>query len=93
MKEPKDSFVKGMLLAPSYGWEHDGELVVPSLLDLIKEWCKRVNIVSSKRNWYTFLCTTSLFLTGIIFFVFMAFFFDWLSLIVALVFAAIIMGT
>ena len=52
-----------------------------------------MNVVGSKTNWYTFLCTTALFFSGIVFFVFITFFFDWLSLVLALVFAFIIMGT
>lgn len=88
----KESVISRMLLEPSYGYVKEGELVKPAMLTLIKEWFIRINILASRKNWYTFFCTGALVLSTVILALFFIQYFAWLPLIVASIFAAIILG-
>jgi stearoyl-CoA desaturase (delta-9 desaturase) len=44
-----------VLQPPSYGWaDANGKLVKPSVIQILKEFFSRLNIVSDRKNWLPF---------------------------------------
>lgn len=48
------SFIQRALAAPSYGWERDGALCVPSARELLSHLGHRLNVFRDRRNWVAF---------------------------------------
>src|SRR6478735_3986214 len=48
-----------LLGPPSYGYERDGQLYVPSHTELWREFFGRLNIFRSRKNWLSFWCWTT----------------------------------
>jgi sn-1 stearoyl-lipid 9-desaturase len=44
-------FLKRALEEPSYGWERDGQLYVPSTGEIRREWLSRMNLLRSRKAW------------------------------------------
>jgi sn-1 stearoyl-lipid 9-desaturase len=48
------TFLQRVLDVPSYGWEKDGKLVVPTHGELFREFLSRVNVFADRKNWLPF---------------------------------------
>jgi stearoyl-CoA desaturase (delta-9 desaturase) len=44
-------FLKRALEEPSYGWDRDGELYVPTTGEIRREWLSRLNLFRSRKAW------------------------------------------
>jgi sn-1 stearoyl-lipid 9-desaturase len=65
-------FLKRALEEPSYGWERDGELYVPSTGEIRREWLSRMNLLRSRKAWLSatiWAFTLALFPFGVVFLV------------------------
>jgi len=45
------SFLSEVLEKPSYGFERNGELHIPSKKEIFREFFTRLNVFADKRNW------------------------------------------
>jgi len=88
------AFIDTILHQPSYGWQKEnGELIIPSKMQLIKEAVSRINIFKSRKNWISLLgWLLVLSLLPYLYF-FITRYFSWPLLIVSLAYGMIIMGT
>lgn len=87
------SILDHCLEAPSYGWEKDGKLVVPTHRQLFREFFSRLNIFASRKNWLSLLGWSTVFLLAIPFFIF---WFKYATLplfVIAFVYSMILLGT
>ena len=56
------AFLDRVLDPPSYGFERDGKLYVPTHREILREFFKRLNVFRDRKNWLPFLgWTASLF--------------------------------
>lgn len=87
-------FIDHVLQQPSYGWANDqGELIIPTKRQLLKEAFSRINIFRSKKNW---LASTGWFMVLCMmpfFIIFLVHYFSWKLLILFIIYSMIIMGT
>ena len=44
-------FLKRALQEPSYGWERNGELYVPTAREIRREWFGRMNLFADRKAW------------------------------------------
>jgi sn-1 stearoyl-lipid 9-desaturase len=91
------SFIENVLAQPSYGWKNsEGALIKPTPSQLFNEFFKRLNIISSRKNWLPFFAWTNILLLVPFFFLFIFMqvqdFNPW-YLLVAFVYGMIFMGT
>ena len=50
------AFIDSVLHVPSYGWKDaNGELIVPTKKQLLKEAFSRVNVFKNRRNWISMM--------------------------------------
>jgi stearoyl-CoA desaturase (delta-9 desaturase) len=55
------TFLQRVLDPPSYGFERDGKLYVPSTREIVREFFRHMNLFSSKKNWLPVLGWTATF--------------------------------
>ncbi len=88
------SFLDTVLEPPSYGWQHpDGQLVKPTIKQMVAEFFSRLNVFKNKKNWLSFL--SWIMVLALVPF-FMLFVFKYMAvktLIAAFLYSMIIMGT
>ena len=88
------AFIDNVLQKPSYGWANEnGELIIPTTGQLIREAFSRVNIFKTRRNWISLYGLLMIVLMLPFLFLFITQFFSWQLLIVMVVYGTIIMGT
>ena len=78
---------------PSYGYEKNGQLVVPSKPEIFREWLSRVNIFKTRKNWIAFTCWVATLLFAIPLYFFIRYYFSWPLLIVAFFYSMSYLGT
>ncbi len=86
-------FIDRVLEPPSYGYERDGKLVVPTHRELFAEFFKRLNVFRDRRNWMPLLGWSLSWFTAIPMAIFI---FRYLSLplvVTGLVYSMVIMGS
>jgi stearoyl-CoA desaturase (delta-9 desaturase) len=88
------AFLNTVLEPPAYGWTDElGNLSKPTNKQIVKEFFKRLNVFSDKKNWLSFL-SWSLVVALVPFLgLFIFKYFSITGLIVAFVYSMIIMGT
>ena len=88
------AFIDNVLQKPSYGWsDKNGELIVPSKGQLIKEAFLRINIFKTRKNWISLFSWLIVLLMLPFLFLFITQFFSWQLLIAIIVYGTVIMGT
>lgn len=88
------AFIDHVLQKPSYGWaKEDGELVVPTSKQLIREAFSRINIFKTKKNWISLFGWSVIVLMSPFLFFFITRFFSWPLLIAMVAYGTVIMGT
>lgn len=82
------------LEAPSYGFEKNGELVVPSQSELWSEFFSRLNLFKSKKNWLSVLSWFAVVVLAGFFFTYLfGGYFSWSLTLVAMVYSMVVLGT
>jgi len=82
-----------ILEPPSYGYEKDGELVIPSHRQLLAEYFSRVNVLKNRKNWvasFSWAATLSFTIPLVIFLVQ---YFSWPLVGVGFIYSMVILGT
>ena len=87
-------FLDHVLQPPSYGWnDNKGELIKPTVLQILKEFFTRLNVVGDRKNWLPFFSWLKVFCLLTFFFIFLFNFLHIWTLLAAFVYSMIIMGT
>lgn len=85
-------FLKRALQEPSYGWERDGALYVPTTSEIRREWLGRMNLFRSRKAWLsvaTWGFMFALFPFGV---VFLTKYFSWKLMLVGFLYAMVWIG-
>jgi fatty-acid desaturase len=85
-------FLKRALEEPSYGWERDGALYVPTTGEIRREWLGRMNLFRSRKAWLsvaTWGFMFALFPFGV---VFLTKYFSWKLMLVGFLYAMVWIG-
>lgn len=82
-----------VLEPPSYGFEKDGKLYVPTKKELFREFFSRLNVVREPRNWVAALCWAATLLLAIPFFVFVHSYFSWWLVVLGFFYSMAFLGT
>lgn len=90
---PNLSLLKRALEAPSYGFERDGNLYIPSRQELFFEFFSRTNILKSRKNWLSFFSWFATCFLSFPFFIFLASFFSWKLALIGLTYSMVALGT
>jgi stearoyl-CoA desaturase (delta-9 desaturase) len=65
------SYLDHVLQPPSYGWaDANGKLIKPSVVQILKEFFSRLNVVSNRKNWLPFFSWLKVFCLLPFFFIF-----------------------
>ncbi|ABG58340.1 acyl-CoA desaturase [Cytophaga hutchinsonii] len=88
------AFIDVVLQRPSYGWmDENGNLVKPAGKQLFAEFCSRINIFKSRKNWialagwFWVLCLLPFL------FLFLFTYFNWKLLFICIFYSMVVMGT
>jgi fatty-acid desaturase len=88
------SFIENILETPSYGWkDQNGELVKPSVRQLLSEFFSRLNIFRTKKNWLAFTSWASVLILLPFVIIFAVHYFSFTLILVGFLYGMIIMGT
>ncbi len=87
------SFLNRVLEPPRYGFERDGQLVVPTKKEMFSEFFHRMNIFRSKKNWIQFWGWGSTFILMIPLAIFFVKYFSISLFVWAFVYSMILLGT
>ncbi|MDR3711942.1 MAG: fatty acid desaturase [Puia sp.] len=92
--EKKESLIDHVLETPSYGWQdYDGHLITPTAKQLFKEFCSRLNIARTKKNWLSSLSWFKVLVLIPCLFIFLFHYFNFYLLGIAFLYSMVIMGT
>ncbi|MBE9584256.1 fatty acid desaturase [Mucilaginibacter sp. JRF] len=87
-------FLDHVLQPPSYGWKDTQNfLIKPSPRQILGEFCLRLNIFKSKKNWLPLFSWIKVFCLAPFFICFLIFYLTWWTALLAFVYGMIIMGT
>ncbi|MEQ1877509.1 MAG: fatty acid desaturase [Bdellovibrionia bacterium] len=87
-------FLERVLEPPSYGYrDANGELYVPSIAEIFREFFLRVNPFLTKKNWLPFWCWASTLALAVPFLIFIFKFFTWPLALGSLAYSMIGLGT
>lgn len=87
-------FIDHVLQVPSYGWKtNNGELVVPTHRQIVREFFCRLNVFKDIRNWLPLMSWVKVLAMVPFLGLFIFQFFTWPLLAAAFVYSMIIMGT
>jgi stearoyl-CoA desaturase (delta-9 desaturase) len=87
-------YLDHVLEPPSYGWaDANGKLIKPSIIQILKEFFSRLNVVSNRKNWLPFFSWLKVFCLLPFFFIFIFNFLHIWTFLAAFVYSMIIMGT
>jgi fatty-acid desaturase len=92
MSQP-DRFLDRILDEPSYGWERDGVLVVPSHDEIWAEFFSRLNLFATRKAWlpvFSWVMTLSLAIPLTLFF---AFHFSWPLVVAGFFYSMVVLGS
>ncbi|WP_157526563.1 fatty acid desaturase [Mucilaginibacter ginkgonis] len=88
------SFLDTVLEPPAYGWQDAyGQLIKPSLKQMIGEFFSRLNVFQNKKNWLSFFCWLTIAMLVPFFVLFLIKYLSVTTFIAAFVYSMIIMGT
>ena len=86
-------FIDHILEPPSYGFERNGRLYVPSRKEILKEFFSKANVFKSKRNWIPFYSWFATLILGVPLFIFIHTYFSWPLFLLGFVYSMVILGT
>ena len=84
-------YLDHVLQPPSYGWaDGNGKLIKPSVIQILKEFFTRLNVVSDRKNWLPFFSWLKVFCLLPFFFIFLFNFLHIWTVLAAFVYSMII---
>lgn len=87
------SFFHEVLDPPSYGFQRDGKLYIPTTREILKEFFSRLNFLKSKKNWLPFLSWFFTLALAVPLFIFVFYFFSWKLLFVGMFYSLAVLAT
>ena len=87
------AFLDRVLDPPTYGYVRQGKLYIPTHLEIFREFFRRLNIFTSRKNWLPLFGWTATLGLGIPFYLFLRYYFSWPLLILGLVYSMVGLGT
>lgn len=87
------SILARVLEVPSYGFERNGELVVPSRKQIFAEFLSRVNVFRDRKNWLACFSWVASLSFGIPLVLFLTRYFSWPLFVLGFVYSMIVLGT
>jgi stearoyl-CoA desaturase (delta-9 desaturase) len=82
-----------VLSEPSYGYEKNGQLVVPTNGQLFDELISRLNVFRSRKNWLPFLGWTATLLLSVPLYCFARYHFSWGLLVLGFLYSMVGLGS
>lgn len=89
----KTGFLQRVLERPSYGFERDGKLYVPTHKEIFREFFTKINVFKDKRNWVPFFSWAATLSLSIPLVVFFANYFTWPLFFLGFVYSMVALGT
>lgn len=89
----KLTFLNLVLDPPSYGFERDGKLYVPSLKEIFREFFTKINIFKVKKNWIPFFSWFATLSLGIPLVIFVTSYFSWPLFFLGFIYSMVVLGT
>jgi stearoyl-CoA desaturase (delta-9 desaturase) len=86
-------FLKRVLQEPSYGWQRDGALYVPSRAEIWREWRARLNPFASRKAWLSLMVWGFMLLLLPFGAVFVLRYFSWTLMLVGFLYSMVWTGT
>lgn len=87
-------FIDTVLEKPSYGWKDEqGQLVKPSVSQLVQEFFFRLNVFRNRKNWLPLFSWLKVLCLASCFVIYLCFFLSWPTALAAFVYGMIVMGT
>jgi fatty-acid desaturase len=86
-------FLRRVLEEPSYGWSNDGVLRRPTVAEIMREWCSRMNLFAGRKAWLPvtgWFWTVALLPFGI---VFLTHYFTWSLMLAGFLYSMVGIGT
>jgi sn-1 stearoyl-lipid 9-desaturase len=88
------AFIDTVLQRPSYGWANEnGDLIVPTKRQLLKEAFSRLNIFKTRKNWISLISWLMIFCMLPFFYIFLVYYFSWTLVALVAFYSMIVMGT
>lgn len=87
------ALLERVLQPPSYGYEREGKLYVPTRKEIFREFFSRLNVFADRKNWVQAICWFASAAFAIPFFCFFFLYFSWTLVFVGFVYSMIILGT
>lgn len=87
------SLLDHALEPPSYGFERDKKLYVPSRREIFREFFARTNIFKERKNWIPFFSWFATLSLGVPFVLFFIHYFSWSLFFLGLFYSMVILGT
>lgn len=82
-----------MLEPPSYGFEKNGALVVPTKRQIFNEYLSRINVFKNKKNWVAAICWLVTLSFAVPLYIFARYYFSWPLLIIAFFYSMSFLGS
>src|ERR1051325_5486363 len=86
-------FLKRVLEEPGYGWARDGELYVPTMREIRREWLGRMNLFASRKAWLSVTVWGFMLLLFPFGGVFLAKYFSWKLMLAGFVYSMVWIGS
>ncbi|MEO5888965.1 MAG: fatty acid desaturase [Ferruginibacter sp.] len=87
-------FLDHVLQVPSYGWKDEqGNLIKPSVKQILKEFFSRLNIFDNRRNWLPFFSWLKVLCLVPFFIVFLVYFLNIWTFLAGFIYSMVILGT
>jgi stearoyl-CoA desaturase (delta-9 desaturase) len=86
-------FLERILEPPSYGFQQNGKLIVPSREQILREFLSRLNVFKSQKNWLPFWVWLTFAALGVPAVIFIKSYFSWTLLAIGFVYSAVILGS
>lgn len=87
------SFLDRVLDEPSYGYRRDNALYVPTKGEIFREFLRRLNPLSSRKNWLSAFTWTSNLALAIPLVLFARWYFSWSLFALGFVYSMVVLGT
>ena len=87
-------FLDHVLQPPAYGWKNiDGSFAKPTNRQIVSEFFSRLNVCKSRKNWLPLFSWIKVMIMIPFFILFLVYFLNWITVLVAFVYGMVIMGT
>jgi fatty-acid desaturase len=87
-------FIDKVLQPPAYGWsDSNGNLIKPTIGEILKEFFSRLNVFANRKNWLPFFSWLKILCLAPFFVVFLFHYLTWYTALAAFVYSMVIMGT